>query len=128
MYFRSYRLWKSWLDYSLKSTVSEQALAVNMWKRPKYLRNVYEGAFIMFFIILREVNLEIVSPSVRWNFRGVCEHIDIRWQVSCSKFWEFETPNSNASMWKTNPFFWSFSSISGFYIKFWTFWKKRWSS
>ena len=29
MYFRNYRLWKNWLEHSLKSTVSEQALGVN---------------------------------------------------------------------------------------------------
>ena len=29
-YFRNYRLWKSWLDHSLKSTISEHALTVNM--------------------------------------------------------------------------------------------------
>ena len=79
-----------------------------MWKRPKYLRSVDESAFIMFFIIVREVDLANVSPSVRWNFKWVCEHIDIRWQVSCSKFQEFATPNSNAILWKTKLFFWSF--------------------
>ena len=72
MYFRNYRLWKSLLENSLKSTVSGQALAVNLWKRPKYLRNLNESDFVMFFIILRDFDLENVSPSVRWNVRGVC--------------------------------------------------------
>ena len=34
-----------------------------MSKRPKYLRNSHESAFIMFFIILREVDSKI-SPLV----------------------------------------------------------------
>ena len=44
MYFRSYRLWKSLLDHSQKSVVSENALRFNMWKRPKYWRNLLESA------------------------------------------------------------------------------------
>ena len=69
MYCRNYRLWISWLVHSLKSTVWEHGLAFNMWKRPKYLQNFHETVFIMFFIILREVDLENVSHSVRWNLR-----------------------------------------------------------
>ena len=60
MYFRNYKLWKSFLENSLKSTVSEHTLTMNMWKRPNYLQNFHESAFIMFFIILREVDLENV--------------------------------------------------------------------
>ena len=84
IYFRNYRMWKSLLKNSLKSTVSEQALEVNMWKCPKCLQNLHETVLIMFFIIVTEVDLENVSPSVRWNLRRVFEYIDIRWQVSCS--------------------------------------------
>ena len=65
MYFRTYRLWKSWLDHSLESVVSEHALAVNTEKRPRCLRNIRETTFIIFLIILREVDLENISPSVR---------------------------------------------------------------
>ena len=43
------RLWKSWLDHSLKSAVSEHALTPNMWKRPKLLQNLPESNFIMFY-------------------------------------------------------------------------------
>ena len=32
-----------------KSAASEQALTVNMWKRPKYLWNLNDSAFVMFF-------------------------------------------------------------------------------
>ena len=63
---------KSFLENSLKSTVSEKTLAVNMRKRRKWFLNFPDGAFITFFIILSEVDLENVSPSVRWNLRGVC--------------------------------------------------------
>ena len=37
MYFQNYRLWKSCLDYSPRSVVSEHALTVNMSKCPKIL-------------------------------------------------------------------------------------------
>ena len=49
-----------------------------MWKRPKYLRYLHESAFIMFFIKLREINLENFCSRLRWKLRGVCQHIDIR--------------------------------------------------
>ena len=49
MFFRSSRVWISWLDHSLKSNVSEIAVTVNMWKSHKYLRNLHESTFIMCF-------------------------------------------------------------------------------
>ena len=49
MYFRNYRLWKTWSDYSVKSKVLEHALTVNMWKGREYLGNLHESTFIMFF-------------------------------------------------------------------------------
>ena len=128
MYFRNCRLWKSLSKNSLKRIVSEQALGVNMWKRLKCLWNLHEYDFMMFLIILREVDFENVSRSFRRNLRGVCLHIDFRWLVSCSRLWEFSTTNWNANIWKTKNFFSIFCSISRFYIKFWTFGKKRWSS
>ena len=70
--FRNYRLWKSCPDHSLKSAVSEHALTVNMWKRPKYLQNLHERTFIMLSIILRESDLENFSHSVIWSLTGVC--------------------------------------------------------
>ena len=50
MYFRNYKLWRSWLQNSLKSAVSEHALTVNIWERPKCFRNFNESAFITFFL------------------------------------------------------------------------------
>ena len=68
----SYILWISWLEHSLKSALSENPLTVNMWKRPKYFQNLHESSFMMFFIILREVDWENISHSVTWNRRCVC--------------------------------------------------------
>ena len=79
-------------------------------------------------IILMEVDLENVSPSVTWNLRGVCWHIDCRWQVSCQVLQEFAVSNSNGTIWKTKNFLSIFCSISGIYNKFQTFSKKRWWS
>ena len=62
---------KSWLDLSINSAVSEQALTVNIWKHPKYLRNLHGSAFIVFSIILRLFDSENASPGIRWNLRGV---------------------------------------------------------
>ena len=71
MYVRNYRLWKCWLENFLNSAVSEHALIVNMWKRPKYLQNLHGSAFVMFFFILREVDSESVSSGFRWYVRSV---------------------------------------------------------
>ena len=51
-------MWKSWLDHSLKNVVSGNALSVNMWNCPKYFQNFHDSAFIMFFLILREADLQ----------------------------------------------------------------------
>ena len=64
MYFKNYRLWKTWLEHSLESAVSKHALKVNMWKCPKYFGHPSEGAFIMFFMLLIYIDLEDVSASV----------------------------------------------------------------
>ena len=49
MPFRNYRMSKTWLDHTLKSTVSKLPLTVNILKRPKLLSNLHESTFIMFF-------------------------------------------------------------------------------
>ena len=56
----------------------------------------WERFYHVFFVILSEVDLENVSPSVRWNLRGVYLHIDFLFQISCSRLREFSTTNSNA--------------------------------
>ena len=105
MCFRNYRLWKCWLDHSLKSDVSENALTVNMWNVLN-TREIYIWALLSaFFIIFREVDLENVSPSVRWNLTCVCWYIACWCQVSCWILRESAIPNSNAIIWKTTNFF-----------------------
>ena len=59
------------LEHSLKTTILEKALAVNMWKRLKYLINL-DALLSGFFIVLGEVDMENVSPNVRWDVRRVC--------------------------------------------------------
>ena len=49
MYFPNYRLWKTYLEHSLKRVVSEHALTLDMWKPPKFFWNLHESTFIMFF-------------------------------------------------------------------------------
>ena len=49
MYFRNYRLSKTWLDQSLKSTISGDPLTVNMLKGPKHLSNLDDSTFIIVF-------------------------------------------------------------------------------
>ena len=128
MHFWNYRLWKSWLDHSLKSAVSEHALTVNMWKHPKSLWNLHESTFIMFF-----------DPS-RWSWFGKC----LPYFLVKSYWWVLRHWLPMASILlkiaricnylfkcnylKNKIFFWIFCSISGIYIKFWRFWNKRWSS
>ena len=49
MYFRNYRLSKTWLDQSLKSAVLENPPTVNMLKGPRHWRNLHDSTFIIFF-------------------------------------------------------------------------------
>ena len=37
MYFRNYRMSKTWLNHTLKSAVTELLLKLHMVKRPKHL-------------------------------------------------------------------------------------------
>ena len=49
----------------------EQALTVNMWKCPKYLQNLHETTFIMFFHHFERNWSGIVSPTITWNLSDV---------------------------------------------------------
>ena len=96
MYFRYYRLLKNWLEHSLKSSVSKQALALNMWKRPKHLQNLNERAFIMFFhqliwkmspLVLRKilgvfVNISTADDKYRVQY---CENLPVPIQMQLSQ-------------------------------------------
>ena len=127
-YFRNYRLSMTWLEQSLKNTVSEHPLTVNMLKGPKLFWNVHERTLIIFFITLREPALEYTSISDILNLGVAWYLIDCQWQVRCSRNREFVDLASNAIILNTKTFFGFSCSIAINYIKFWTFSKKRWSS
>ena len=57
------------------------------------------------FITLGGRHLESISLSDMLNLRGVSEHIDCQWQLSCSGLWEFVVPDSNGIIFKTKNFF-----------------------
>ena len=61
---------KCFLENSLKSTFSEQALAVNMWKHRKCLLNVHVSAFIMFFNHSQWSWLRKCLPQSHVKFKG----------------------------------------------------------
>ena len=68
MYFRSYRLSKTWLDHSLKSAVSEHPLIVNMLKSPKHLCNLDERhVFSSCLFIMRDMSFYHVFSSLWWE-------------------------------------------------------------
>ena len=68
------------------------------------------------------------SPTVPHEFPGLFVYtLTADGKLSCSRLWEFATPNSNPVIWTTKNFSWIFCYISGFCIKFWTFWEKRWT-
>ena len=70
MYFRNYRLWKTWLDRSLQSAVAEHPLTINAWNSSKYLRNLHENTYNTFLMVVGESDLENLSHSDMWNLRG----------------------------------------------------------
>ena len=59
------------LEISLKSTVSAQALAVNMWKHRKWLLNFHERPFITFFLSFSLKLIWKISPLVLSEILGV---------------------------------------------------------
>ena len=48
MYFRKYRLQKTWLDKCLKSRVSQEPSTNNMANGSKYCCNLNDGTFTIF--------------------------------------------------------------------------------
>ena len=62
LYFGNYRLQKTWLDHSLKNTVSEDPLTVNIWKGPKLFK-ILMGALSLYFESLWENQV--------WNIRAL---------------------------------------------------------
>ena len=78
MYFRDYRLSKTWLDHSLESPVSVPPSIINVLMGAKHLWNLYEGTFIIFLMKLKGNDLQNISFIGILNLRGVCYHIDSR--------------------------------------------------
>ena len=72
MYSQKNRLRKTCIGHSLKSAVSEEVFAVNTLKRNKYFRNLHQSPFIMFLHHYKGSWSWNISPTVRWNLRGVC--------------------------------------------------------
>ena len=60
MYFQNYRVSKTWLENSLKSTISELLLRVNMLKGPHTWKIDMRGILSFFFITLSRNDLEKV--------------------------------------------------------------------
>ena len=49
MYFRNYRLSKTWLKATLENAVSEPPSTVNMLIGDEHLRKLHQSSFILFF-------------------------------------------------------------------------------
>ena len=64
MYFRNYRLSKTWLDHYLRSDVLDHPLRVNILQGPQHLLNFYESMFIIFSIFLQGTHLANISLIV----------------------------------------------------------------
>ena len=69
--FRKLKTVKTWFDHSLKSAVSEHALAVNMLKGHINLWNLHESTFVIFFDRSDLKDLENISHIEVWNLKGV---------------------------------------------------------
>ena len=72
IYFRYYRLSKTWLYHSQRSAVSKHSLAVNMLKGYKHLWNLKDSTFIIFSISLGGIDLQNISLIDMSNLRDVC--------------------------------------------------------
>ena len=57
-----------------------------------------------FFLTLGEPDLENISLSYTLDHRGVLQHIDCQWTVSCSRFWQFVVVDWNGIIFKTKKF------------------------
>ena len=128
LYCRNYRLLISWLDHSPKSAVSEHTLTLNMWKLPwklvKCLWECFNHVFSLFsgniiwkmsLLLLGEilgVFVNTLTSDDKYPVQG-CENLQL--QFKCNYL-------------KNETLYFNFCSISGFYIKFWTFWHKTWWS
>ena len=72
MYFRKYRLQKTWLDKSLKSRVLDDPWRDNMGNGSKHCCNLNNSTSTIFLITVKVVALEKVSFSDIQNPETVC--------------------------------------------------------
>ena len=61
IYFRNYRIPKTWLDQFLKSPVTKNSSTLIILKISTHLRSLHDSTFIKFFITLGEIEFENVS-------------------------------------------------------------------
>ena len=71
MYFRNYRLPKTWLDQCLKSPVSEDPTKSNMVNAPKHCSNLKETSLLYLLIPGKSIVLQKVSVSDIQNLKTV---------------------------------------------------------
>ena len=58
MYLQIYRVQKAWLLKCLKSQLAERLWTLNMLKCPKHSSTLHSSSFVIFFIILKELQFE----------------------------------------------------------------------
>ena len=71
MYFRYYRLRKTWLDQRLKSPVSEDPLKSNMENAPKYVEIWMKARLPYLLIAVKAIDFQKVSVSDTQNLKTV---------------------------------------------------------
>ena len=90
--------------FDIQHVKASQILAKSPW----------EQFYLVFFIILKEIDLENVSSIVRWNLKGFCLHIDWRWPISCSGFYRICNSQLKCNYLKKEKLFLDF-----FFLHFW---------
>ena len=129
MYLQNYRLQKAWLLKCLNRTLSEHLWKVNMLKGAKHCLNLHGSSFVIFFdhserTSVWKNSILVVSEILRLFF-NILTPSD---EYSLSLKWVFHATNSNSFISKAENFCSISFCISESYIKFGTFWKKRWAS
>ena len=78
MYFRKYRLRKTWLHKGLKNRDSEEASTDNMANGSKHCSNRTTAPLPYLSITVKVITLEKFAFSDIQNPETVCQHIDCR--------------------------------------------------
>ena len=71
MYFRNYRLPKTWLDQCLKSPVSEDPTKSNMVNAPKHCSNLKDSSLPYLLITAQSIVLQNISLIHIQNLKTV---------------------------------------------------------